>query len=398
MDNMIDIIPYIVIIIIIIILFSYLYIKQKYGFWLFQPVFHIYDFYYYFHSVGIINKDLPKKNKYTNFNNIETTSYSKLIDYHKQKLMYFIRENFHREKNGSFLPELNNILPYLTNNKYDSYISFYYEPKKLLNKNGKIIDDNDILGVMCTKPLNIFITADNANFDCYYVDYLCVKKGKRKKGIAPQIIQTHHYNQSHLNKKISVSLFKREGELTGIVPICVYDTYGFPVLSWTKPNELDNNYSIILVNKSNISLFHHFISSIKNKFDLSICVSMSNLIDLINSENIYITILILNDEIQACYLFRKSCVHFKNLESLICFGSINNTNDDIFIHSFKVSFWKIAEKYFFGYCVIENLSDNYILIPNILLKTKAESKSPTAYFFYNFAYSTFLSKKVFILN
>ena len=78
---------------------------------------------------------------------------------------------------------------------------------------------------------------------------------------------------------------------------------------------------------------------------------MSNLLDLINSENIYITILILNDDIQACYLFRKSCIYYNNLESLICFGSINNTNDDIFISGFKISFWKIAEKYFFGYCI-----------------------------------------------
>jgi hypothetical protein len=395
---MIDIIPYIVIIIIIILLFSYLYIKQKYGFWVSQPVFHVYDFYYYLHSVGIINKDLPKKNKYTNFKNIETSSYPKLIDYHKQQLMHFIRKNFHREKNGNFMPELNNILPYFTNNNYDSFISFYYQPKKLLNKDGKIIDDNDILGVMCSKPLNIFIKSDNANFECYYVDYLCVKKGHRTKGIAPQIIQTHHYNQSHLNKNISISLFKREGELTGIVPICVYDTYGFPVINWTKPSELENYFSVVLVNKSNLSLFFHFISLMKNKFDLSISVSMSNLLDLINSENIYITILILNDDIQACYLFRKSCIYYNNLESLICFGSINNTNDEIFISGFKISFWKIAEKYFFGYCIIENLSDNYIIIPNILLKTTAESKSPTAYFFYNFAYSTFLPKNVFILN
>ena len=47
------------------------------------------------------------------------------------------------------------------------------------------------------------------------------------------------YNQSHLNKNIVVSLFKRENELTGIVPLCVYSTYGFSVNKWSKPINLD---------------------------------------------------------------------------------------------------------------------------------------------------------------
>ena len=34
---------------------------------------------------------------------------------------------------------------------------------------------------------------------------------------------------NEINKNIVVSLFKREDELTGIVPLCVYSTYGFPV-------------------------------------------------------------------------------------------------------------------------------------------------------------------------
>jgi hypothetical protein len=45
-----------------------------------QPVFHIYDLHYYLFPCGIINYELPEKNQYTNFKDIETIQYSKLSD------------------------------------------------------------------------------------------------------------------------------------------------------------------------------------------------------------------------------------------------------------------------------------------------------------------------------
>jgi ribosome biogenesis GTPase A len=59
---------------------------------------------------------------------------------------------------------------------------------------------------------------------------------------------------------------------------------------------------------------------------------------------------------------------------------------------------KIAAENYFGFCAIEDISDNNILINNIQLKTKPLVVSPTAYFFYNFAYPTFKSNRVLIIN
>ena len=82
-----------------------------------------------------------------------------------------------------------------------------------------------------------------------------------------------------------------------------------------------------------------------------------------------------------------------------CFASINNCSDNsVFIQGFKISFWKIAYEKYFGFSAIENISHNDIIINNIMIKTKPLIVSPTAYFFYNFAYNTFKSNKVFIIN
>ena len=227
---------------------------------------------------------------------------------------------------------------------------------------------------------------------------LCVDKSHRKKGIAPQLIQTHHYNQRHMNKKIVVSLFKREDELTGIVPLCIYSTYGFPVTNWTKPSNLSAEYKLIEVNPQNFHFLVDFMKDNNHKFDIVINTEITNLIELIKTKNIFIYTIIVDDEMICAYFFRKSCIEIeRNMEVLTCFASINNTENSIFIQGFKISFWKIAAENYFGFSAIENISDNYIFIDNIKEKTTPTIISPTAYFFYNFAYPTFQPKKVLVL-
>jgi hypothetical protein len=221
----------------------------------------------------------------------------------------------------------------------------------------------------------------------------------RKKGIAPQLIQTHHYNQRHINKSIVVSLFKREDELTGIVPMCVYSTYGFSVTTWTKPLDLSAEYKLVEVNPQNFHILYDFILRTCGKFDIVINTEVTNIVELIKTKNIFLTMIVVDDEIVAVYMFRKSCVQIeKGMEVLSCFASICNVDEKIFCQGFKISFWKIAAKNYFGFCAIEDISDNNIFINNIKLKTKPLVISPTAYFFYNFAYSTFKSNKVLIIN
>ena len=385
-----------------IFLCIYIYIKLKYGFWISQPVFHIYDIGYMFFIPGIINHLLPEKNKYTNFKNINTFIFSELTSIQTQRFIHLIRTNYLENKDNIFSPKSENIIPYLSSHNDKTFISFYNEDYFLLDiKKGTTITDKKIVGIITSRPINIFINNNdkNAEFRAYYVDYLCVDKLHRKKGIAPQLIQTHHYNQRHLNKNITVSLFKREDELTGIVPLCFYHTYGFHVTTWTKPKNIPSPYNLIEINEQNFHFLYDFIKENKVKFDIVINTEVSNIIELIKTKNIFIYVIILDNNIICAYFFRKSCVQVeKSLEVLSCFASISNTDEDIFIQGFKISFWKISAENYFGFAAIEEISDNNIIINNIKQKTKPLIVSPTAYFFYNFAYPTFKSNKVLIIN
>lgn len=386
---------------ILIIFLIYIYIRVKYGFWVLQPVFHVYDLGYMFSPPGIIQHSLPEKNKYTNFKDIDTIVFSQLTSIQKTRFTNLIKSNYLQNKDNIFSPQAENINPYFIGHNDKSFVSFYYKDEHMLDlKKGTMITDRQIIGAMTSRPLNVLINNNkNIKFRVYYVDYLCVDKLNRKKGIAPQIIQTHHYNQRYLNKNIVVSLFKREDELTGIVPLCVYSTYGFSVDKWTKPPDLSGEYKLLEINGTNFRFVYDFMRANTNNFDIIINADIANILELIKTKNIFVYAILCDEQIICCYFYRKSCVQIeKGMEVLSCFASICNCDEDIFIQGFKISFWKIAAENFFGFCAIENVSNNNIILNNIIQKTKPLIVSPTAYFFYNFAYPTFKSEKVLIIN
>jgi len=400
---MLDYLSYILFFGLLIIVIIYLYIRLKYGFWVLQPVFHVYDLSYYFNPPGIIDFSLPNKNKYTNFKNIETIIFSNLTSIQKNKFINLIKTNYLQNKDNIFSPKTENIIPYLIGHNDKTFVSFYYEDNHMIYlKNSTMVTDKKIIGVTTSRPLTVIINNNqkkDSKFRVYYVDYLCVDKLHRKKGIAPQIIQTHHYNQRYINKNIYVSLFKREDELTGIVPLCVYSTYGFSVNKWSKPFDLMGEYKLLEINSQNFRFLYDFIKVNNDKFDIIIMADMTNILELIKTKNIYIYAILCDENIVSCYFFRKSCIQIeKGLEVLSCFASICECDNNIFIQGFKISFWEIASKNFFGFSAIENISHNNIIINNIILKTQPLIVSPTAYFFYNFAYPTFRPEKTFIIN
>lgn len=387
---------------IIFIIFFFIYIRLKYKFWSIQPVFHFYDFHYWIKNVGIISTELPEKNKFTNFKNIKTHTSNSLTDNQWNNIVAFIQLNYLRNKNNIFHPKLENIKNYFIGHNHQCYWSMYEINEMIHNSsNNNIIDNNKIIGIMSSRPLKCIV--NDINFDLYYVDYLCVDKYYRNRNIAPQIIQTHEYNQSHLNKKICVSLFKREEELTGIIPLTCYDTYCYDIFNYTNMNtntnfqETNINIKLLTCDKQNIYYFYHFMKEYSYKWNIYIFPTISNLYNLIESKNIFIKMCVIDGEIISAYVLKKTCTYLdKNKEVLSCIGSINGEylNKDEFIEMFNLSIVSLLkENENINFLSIENISDNYILNNSNYL-----FKSPTAYFFYNFAHSPFKSNKCLIIN
>jgi len=384
----------------------FIYIRLKYRFWALQPVAHFYDVYYWFVDYGIIMIELPTKNKFYQ-PLVKTITFEDVKEHDLTKFVNFIHVNyiFNKEyKENKFTPKPKNIAPYFEGHNTTCFWSVYYDTRLLQDsKTNDIIEDTKIISTITSRPLHVEIIRDknpSTLFDVYYVDYLCVAKSHRKQGIAQQMIQTHEYNQRHSNEAINVCLFKREDDLTGIIPLCIYDTYGFDIFKWRKPDDFPATMKFLLCDKQNMYYLTDFIKINKNLFDIHILPEISNIIALINSENIFIYMLLEETNILSVYFFRKTCTFVSSGEEVLsCFASINASADaKVFIHGFKIAFWKIKEKQdSYKYLVVEKISHNNKIIDNLIIKTHPVI-SKTAYFFYNFAYHTFEAERVLIIN
>jgi hypothetical protein len=408
--------------IVLLLIVFFLYIRIKFRFWALQPVFHFYDIYYWIFNIGIIQEDLPSKNRYTNFKNIKTISYDILSQQNIKDFVWLVQLNYLRNKENKFAPKENNIIPYFKGHNHKSFWSFFTEPTLLLDsKTNTTITNETLIAVITGRPLHVtFFNKKESNkikgeLDVYYIDYLCVDKLHRRKNIAPQLIQTHEYNQSQLNRKICVSLFKREEELTGIIPLTVYKTYCFNMRNWNNPQGLRAKIQVLTGDKQNIYYLYNFINELtkEGKWNLTVLPAMSNLIELVITGNLFIKMLVSEGDIVAAYIFKKTCTFIeKDKEIISCIASFYKTTvlfKEEFIQGFKVALWSIIknenenekkkkESNNFGYLVVEDISDNNYIIENIKIKTHPIAVSPTAYFFYNFAYSPFKPNRILMVN
>lgn len=410
---LIKIIQSLLAVIVLLTILFFLYIRIKFKFWALQPVFHFYDLYYWITDVGIIQNDLPQKNRYTNFKNIKTISYDILSETNIKDLTLLVQLNYLRNNENTFMPQKKNIVPYFKGHNHKSFWSFFTEPTILLDtKTNETINHEKLIAVITGRPLHVQIFSQNGyklkgELNVYYIDYLCVDKTMRKKNIAPQLIQTHEYNQSHLNKNICVSLFKREEDLTGIIPLTVYKTYCYNMRNWSRPEDLNAKIKLLHGDNQNIYYLYNFINELtkEGKWDVTVCPQMSNLIELITSKNLYIVMLVIDGEIVTAYIFKKSCTFIEKdkeiITSITSFYRTNELTKDEFIQGFKVALWSVIEKpenRRFRYLVVEDTSENSCIIKNISKKTCPTIISPTAYFFYNFAHSPFKSGRVLMIN
>ena len=378
------------------------YVKITYKFWAYQPVFHYYNLFYWIYPIGIIDNELPKSNKYCNFINITTKDFFQYNDKEINQIIELIRNNYNRNSDANYLPNKDSFTQYFTRHTSKTYISTYNNPTYRINekKNNDIIKDNDIIGVITGRPIKINFN-NKEKINGYYVDFLCVNRQHRKKNIAPELIQTYEYSQRHNNKDSLVSLFKREGKLTGIVPLTIYKTYMF----YTTPikPEKDIKNLIIEISEVNFDLLTDFIDSNSYKFDCTITVCKPNLLNLI-LKNIYKVYGILsNNKLVSCYMFRANDMFYNEIklkdkgekirESIDLVVSINNTDDNNFLNGFKIAVNKLSK----FYINIENISNNNIIINNLLKSLKPKFIAPIAYFFYNYAKRPLSSDKVLLI-
>jgi len=298
-----------------------------------------------------------------------------------------------------YTPSRKNIVGSLEGANHASYISVYQQPE-FLYQNGAVISSiNSIKGVISARCLNITLNRKE-KFPVYYVDNLCVHPEVRQKGIAPEIIQTHYYNLRKNNSKIAVCLFKREGKLNAIVPLTTYMTYSYDISGLVFPSENTLHASIKLIELGiqQLTLLVEFINALKNKFDCVILPDLSNLANMIKTDNIIIYGLVTHGRLISIYAFRNVQVYYNSRQAIECIISLYNYSKELFVSGFNIALGKLKEKIKNSIVIVEDTAHSDVLISNFkLLNIPLLFSSPTAFFLYNYACYSVINKKFLIL-
>ena len=396
------------IIFVVIILIVKAYIKFKLGFWSQQPVFHNYNLLYYFSPPGVINPDLPNANKYIDHIHISTSgiqddSSNVINENTKKKISCFLSSYYLKKRDIEYLPSISHIFIPLQNNNYESYVSLYEKSAFLLDNKMTGIVDKEIIGVITSRKVNIILLQKN-KFPAYYVDNLCIHPAHRNKGVAPSLIQTHCYDTRYKTLDIKVHLFKREGQLTAIMPLAKYLTYIYDINKNINIDKITNiePYNVSPVDKSNLHLAMEYIYSISHKYDCIVTPDLANILSCITNEVYHIYILVNIAGICGIYIFRDTCVLYNGSKTLELITSINSSENLIFVRGFLNALGQIKRKFDAKTIYIENIGDNYIINSSIASHygkiLKNLGTSPTAYFLYNYACNTIDSAKCLIIQ
>ena len=401
-----------------------IYLKIKYPFWNAQPVLHTYDFFRKFkRKPFIILPNNPVKNKFCNFENINTKYYSGCSQEEKTNMENILQCYYIPNESIIYTMDQKNMDAYLVGGIGPSIISFYYDTK--YDFSGNTVGDIIVPDIVCSKVPVGFISSRYVHFyfldgelyneyPLYFIDFISIHRELDFAKTCRQLIQTHEYNQRINNPDIKCSLIKKEIELfDGVVPLVKYNTTTYNLRNNQFPL-LPEQFNIIRVNKENIDILHDFIYTQTKTdarfFDVCIFTDIASLIELIEHNLLYIYCLKQGEDIYGYYFLKDVKTAYENLSiecgsdvfTLHCISSFSNTRDErLFYLGFLHCIHDIV-KYNRDYKMLlfDEIGHNVVLYKHWRKKYTPILTSPTAYYLFNLIYpqSPIKPERVFILT
>lgn len=372
------------------------FVKIKFRFWSAQPVFHIYDLHHWLRPNHIVESDVPNIDKYVNLIDIQTTAVSEMTSESVSEFCNFIKTYYLRNKGTEYLPEESHIMEYLKGSNHPSYVSIYRAPKLVSRFHTE--EEKEINSVISARILHITIKGQSP-FPIYYIDNLCVNPKMRKKGIAPKAIRTLYYELRRKNTKVNTYLFKREGEMTAIVPLTTFQCKGYDI-SCIEPMEIPHaSMALIEVTAKNLHLLTDFVKMKGPNLDCVIVPELANLANIINSNSMAIYGILEAGKLIAVYVLRDSATSYDEHTSMEVVCSLSACPfKEIFVSGFSKAINICSEKWNCSKVLIEGLGDNNVLVEYVERREfKPFMTSPSAFFLYNYVSYSHQPDKCFII-
>jgi hypothetical protein len=400
---------------VVLLLIAAAYIKITMRFWSMQPVFHVYDVWYWLRPPGVIQKSLPAMNKYTNVVNIKTfnlaaADLTPVLPILEDACAFIKAHYIPAQQVVQYSPTPQNILAYLSNANYAAFLSVYQKPTL----------PSTVAAVVTARPLNVTRKKTKEIFATYYVDNLCVAPSERKRGLAPQMIQTLTYHLRLSNPQIQTCLFKRERDLTAIVPLVLFESECYQILpEWLTYGSgaglpgaglpgaglpgagLPGGITCIEIASAQLSLFMSFLNEHTQRFEWFVLPDLSNFATLIKTENLFVYGLLQAGELLAVYVFRNTEIFYSHQtktpqKALECIATIcaGHCALDVFAQGLRAALRQIYARRAFGYVLLETTADAAKLRPYL---PQMQFSVPSAFYFYNYGCYTATAANVLLV-
>lgn len=329
----------------------FLYSRIRYPFWSHMPVSHTYDVVQF--SDDII-QSIPKRNKFTNQNQIKTASFFELAE-DQQKATSHIFNCFYIPSDVIF----STISPEILKTRLSGHICTPFVSA----------DPSFVVGCAVSYPVNIIHstngrgTNEQRTHNRTVANYLAYLATDRNQNITRTLISTHDFNVRTMNPQVNSTLYKKHvGKCAGAKPLIEFKTSVFYInveaLATDKAlnqtlNQTLANAHLVQIYKPNWYLIQDYYEKLPSMFDFIAILDIGALSARVDANQLFIYAYRIGTQIMALYFIEDMNTLYENVadyggKTLSLVGSVNNILETdgtaVFYNGFVEAVQKISKQ------------------------------------------------------
>lgn len=329
----------------------FLYTRIRYPFWSHMPVSHTYDVVQF--SEDII-QSIPKRNKFTNQNQIKTASFFELTE-DQQKATSHIFNCFYIPSDVIF----STISPEILKTRLSGNIGTPFVSA----------DPSFVVGCAVSYPVNIIHVTNGQGTNGHgthnrtVANYLAYLATDRNQNITRTLISTHDFNVRTMNPQVNSTLYKKHvGKCAGAKPLIEFKTSVFYINVEALSNALSNalvtnhtlsNAHVIQIYKPNWYLIQDYYEKLPSMFDFVAIIDIGALSARVDANQLFIYAYRIGTQIVALYFIEDMNTLYENVadyggKTLSLVASVNNILETdgtaVFYNGFVEAVQKISKQ------------------------------------------------------
>ena len=393
------------------------------AFWRLQPVFHYGDVGHWFVAPHVVHTDPPP----TPFLAVrgdadaaafETLDAAELLASPSPRLaavVALLGAHYLRNGDNVFVPTAASVRAHFQGHAAPSYWTLRWTTAAVTATATPAIRTRELESCISSRPVLAHFGDIGVTMPVYYVDYLCVATAARGRGVAPRTIQTHEYLRRQLAPSVRVSVFKREGELTSIVPLMSYNTSCFPATAWRdvtaeiRAMTIPSTIAVVATRDEMSDAYAFAVAEMVARKKVCLVSECDNWWALAEAGVLTLVADRRGAAIRGLFFFRRSALFLaKDREVVDCFASVRcsggGVSADDFARAFDAAVATVLQRLpraaTLSYVSLEAIGDSADLAAASATIRRAGPPvivSPTAYFLYNYIHPSVSARDCFVV-